>query len=81
MMRTLKIRQVVLLLYRLLVPVSTWSLTASLAWAQVETQSGTETKSYVLPYLMVILIVALGLLIVLRSAGRASDVTKVKQEE
>ena len=81
MMRIPETRQAALLSYRLLVLATSWWLTAGLAWAQNDLQTGGATKSYVLPYLMVILVVALGLLIVLRSSGRASDVKVTKEED
>jgi hypothetical protein len=49
-----------------------WHLVAPPAWAQAEPPAGTSTKSYVLPYILVILVTALGLLVVLRPSPRKS---------
>ncbi|OHB78250.1 MAG: hypothetical protein A2W31_04565 [Planctomycetes bacterium RBG_16_64_10] len=51
-----------------------WLAAAGPAWAQPETQQGGATKSYVFSYLLVLLVVALNLLVVLRSSGRTIDV-------
>ena len=51
---------------------ATWLVAASPVWAQPEPQMGAASKSYVLPYIMVILVTALGLLVVLRPSTRKS---------
>jgi heme/copper-type cytochrome/quinol oxidase subunit 2 len=51
---------------------ATWLVAASPAWAAQEPQPqmGATNKSYVLPYIMVILVTALGMLVVLRPSAR-----------
>jgi len=51
--------------------VATWLVTATPAWAQEQKPAA---KSYTTQYLMIVLVVALGLLLVLRSPGRRSDI-------
>ena len=65
---------------KLFSPVIALLLLATEAWAQPVVQGGAVNKSYVLPYLMVTLVVALGLAIVLRPSGRATEV-KLRTEE
>ena len=80
MMPTPKLRQACLWPGQVFTLAVSWLFAANSARAETAMEMGGEPKSYVLPYLMVVLVVALGLLLVLRSAGRVSDVTQ-KQED
>lgn len=55
-----------------------WSATASLAFAQQKAPP--PAKSYVLQYIVVLLVVALGIMIVVRPVNRSADI-KVKSQD
>jgi hypothetical protein len=59
--------------YRLALIAVAWLGCAVPAWAQ---QAGEEEggKSYVLPYVLVVLVIILGLVVVLRPVGRATEI-------
>jgi hypothetical protein len=66
-------RRSALLLRNTTVLMAAWLVAASPVWAQeLEPQMGAANKSYVLPYIMVVLVTALGLLVVLRPSARKS---------
>jgi len=55
-----------------------WLVAATPAWAQ---EQKPVAKSYTVQYLMIVLVVALGLLLVLRSPGRRSDIRSKTSSE
>jgi fatty acid desaturase len=65
-----------------IVAVLAWSLTATLAVAATAPGGpGGGDKSYVIPYMLVILAMALGLMIVCRSSNRSSELKRSDDDD
>ena len=65
-----------------IVAVLAWSLTATMALAATAPgTSGGGDKSYVIPYMLVVLAMALGLMIVCRSSNRSSEMRRSEDDD
>lgn len=57
-----------------------WFLTVAPVWAQAAKEATLPSKSYAVQYFFVVLVVALGILVVVRPAGRTTDFTPTSKD-
>jgi hypothetical protein len=58
-----------------------WSIGARVTFAQAPSAAQAYEKSYVVPYILVLLACALGLLIVCRSSNRSSEIKRTDDDD